>query len=137
MPSRLKRLDLKHLANHNNYIMWDIYQEIRINDLRARQLDAESSVRSTAGDLDDMTRHIRKLALVSQALYELMKERTGITDEELRRKIDAIDMRDGGLDGKIDLAPLKCPKCGMGVSSGALKCKGCGAKVAPKYPFES
>ena len=70
--------------------MWDIFQEIRINDLRARQGDAESSQKSTSGDLNELERHVRKLSLVSQALYELLKERTGISDEDLRRKIDSI-----------------------------------------------
>jgi hypothetical protein len=117
--------------------MWDIFQEIRINDLRARQGDAESSLRSASGDLSDLDRHVRKLALVSQALYEILKERTGITDEELRRKIDQIDMRDGALNGRVDQTPLKCPKCSVSVTPGALHCHGCGAKVAPKYPFEA
>lgn len=48
--------------------MWDIFQEIRINDLSARQGDSESSLRSASGDLNDLNRHVRKLALVSQAL---------------------------------------------------------------------
>ena len=82
--------------------MWDIFQEIRINDLRARQGDAESSLKSTSGDLNDLNRHIRKLALVSQALYEILKERTGITDEELRRKVEEIDRRDGAANGRVD-----------------------------------
>lgn len=117
--------------------MWDIFQEIRINDLRARQGDAESSLRSTSGDLNELNRHVRKLALVSQALYEILKERTGITDEELRRKIDQIDMRDGAMNGRADMAPLKCPKCAVSVTPGALNCQVCGTKVAPKYPFEA
>ncbi|MGD9417874.1 MAG: zinc-ribbon domain-containing protein [Verrucomicrobiota bacterium JB025] len=32
--------------------------------------------------------------------------------------------------------PLKCPKCGAAVTAGALSCMGCGATVAPQYPFE-
>lgn len=117
--------------------MWDIYQEIRLNDLRARQGDAHASQKSLSGDLQELSRHIRKIALVNQALYELVKEHTGITDEDLRRKIDSIDKRDGAVNGRVDMAPLTCPKCKAAVTPGSLTCQSCGAMVAPKYPFES
>lgn len=116
--------------------MWDIYQEIRLNDLRAQQGDTKSSLKSASADIDDLNRHVRKLALVSQALYELLKESTGITDEDLRRRIEMIDKRDGAVNGRLDAAPLKCPKCGGAITAGGLSCKSCGAMAAPKYPFE-
>jgi hypothetical protein len=117
--------------------MWDIFQEIRLNDLRAQQGDTHSHLKSASSDINELARHVRKLALVNQALYELLKERTGITDEDLRRRIEAIDRRDGAANAKLDAAPLKCPKCGGTVTAGALSCQSCGATVAPKYPFET
>ncbi|MDP4625024.1 MAG: hypothetical protein NWT08_07785 [Akkermansiaceae bacterium] len=117
--------------------MWDIFQEIRLNDLRAQQGDTNSSLKSASGDINELNRHVRKLALVSQALYELLKESTGITDEDLRRRIEMIDKRDGVTNGRIDATPLKCPKCGGVVTAGALSCQTCGAMAAPKYPFEA
>jgi hypothetical protein len=116
--------------------MWDMFQEIRSNDLRAQQGDTQSSLKSASGDISELTRQVRKLALVNQALYELLKERTGITDEDLRRRVEAIDKRDGAANGRIDAAPLKCPECGGSFTAGALACQSCGAAVAPKYPFE-
>lgn len=116
--------------------MWDIFQEIRLNNQSARQDDSDSSLRRTSLDLDDLARQVRKMALVNQALYELLKERTGISDEDLRRKISEIDLRDGAADGKLDASPLRCPKCQSAVTVGALSCQTCGATVAPKYPYE-
>ena len=117
--------------------MLDIFQEIRLNDLRTQQRDTKSSMNSAAGEVEELRRHVRKLALVNQALYELVKDRNGITDEDLRRKIEMIDKRDGVADGKVQATPLKCPKCGGTVSAGGLSCKTCGAMAAPKYPFEA
>jgi|GEM_PF-5821749 len=91
--------------------MWDIFQEIRLNDQSARQADSDSTLRRTSLDLDDLARQIRKMALVNQALYELLKERTGISDEDLRRRIREIDVRDGTADGRVAASPLRCPKC--------------------------
>lgn len=117
--------------------MWDIFQEIRLNNQSARLDDSESSLRRTNLDLDDLARQLRKMALVNQALYELLKDRNGISDEDLRRKVREIDLRDGTADGRLDASPLRCPKCRSTVTAGSLSCQTCGATVAPKYPFEA
>lgn len=117
--------------------MWDIFQEIRLNDQSARQSDTDSSLRRTSLNLEDLARQVRKMALVNQALYELLKERTGISDEDLRRRVREIDLRDGRSDGKLEASPLRCPKCRGAVTAGALSCPTCGATVAPKYPYEA
>jgi len=116
--------------------MWDIWQEMRLNENRQRQDSVERDVRKSDGELAELQRQVDKIALVNQALYELLRARTGITDEDLRRKIREVDMRDGSEDGDIKAPPLKCPKCGGAVTVGALFCQTCGATVAPKYPHE-
>ena len=115
---------------------WDFTQEIRLNDLRKRQSDASARATEIGGDIADVTSQVQKMALVNQALYEILKERVGITDEELRRKIREIDLRDGKEDFRATPKPVRCPKCGNMVAEGSLNCKQCGATVAPKYPFE-
>lgn len=116
--------------------MWDLFQEIRLNDHRMRQHSIESDTERNRGDLFSLSRQVAKMALVNQALYELLKEKNGITDEDLRRKIREVDQRDGVEDGDLKAAPLRCPKCQSTVTAGALACMACGATVAPKYPYE-
>jgi len=117
--------------------MWDIYQEIRLDDHRIRQDSLQREQRSSQGDLKDLQRQLDKMALVNQALFEILRERHGISDRDLRLKIQEIDLRDGKADGKVRAAPLTCPKCSRTVSAGALYCSGCGATIAPTYPYES
>ena len=117
--------------------MWDIFQEMRLNDHRAMIADNHASLKEASGDLGDLTLLVRKMALVNQALFELLKERTGISDEDLRRKIREVDLRDGSEDGKLNARSLRCPKCGGTVTAGSLSCKTCGATIAPKYPYET
>jgi hypothetical protein len=123
-------------AKHQNKIMLNIFQELQLNELRAKQSDSDLSLKKTGLDLDDIARQLRKMALVNQALYELLKERLDISDEDLRRKIREIDLRDGTADGKLDASSLRCPKCRGAVTAGAFFCLTCGATVAPKYPYE-
>jgi hypothetical protein len=101
---------------------------------QATLLRSESSgVDLEVAELKDL---VAKMALVNQALYELLKARTGITDEDLRLKVREIDRRDGAEDGRMHSRPVHCPKCHTVVSAGALSCPGCGATIAPKSPYE-
>jgi hypothetical protein len=116
--------------------MWDILQEMRLNDHSQRHNNARTNARTAGRDTDRLERYVKKMALVNQALFEILQEKVGITDEELRHKISEVDLRDGVADGHLEAAPLTCPKCQTKVTAGALSCPTCGAKVAPKYPFE-
>lgn len=115
--------------------MWDIFQEIQLNDLRKRQTDVESAARGARFDRESVERRLAKLELVCQGLYELLREKGGMTDEELRRKVREIDARDGSSDLQMTPAPVKCPRCGGATTAGALSCPQCGATIAPRYPF--
>lgn len=92
---------------------------------------------SNRAERHELQSQLRKMALVNQALFELVKDKTGITDEELRLKVLEVDLRDGAEDGKVRMPPSQCPECGGGVTVGALACQACGARVVPPYPFES
>ena len=83
----------------------------------------------------ELLRRHEKMALVSQALLELVQERTGITDEELADKILEVDLRDGKADGKISAQVLNCPKCGRKVNSERPVCIFCGTAVATDHLF--
>lgn len=115
--------------------MWDFFQEIQLNDLRKRQSDVESATRGARFDRESVEHRLAKLELVCQSLYEILREKGGVSDEELRRKVREIDARDGSADQRMAPGPVTCPKCGAATTAGALNCPQCGATVAPKYPF--
>lgn len=115
--------------------MWDLFQEIQLNDLRKRQTDVEGAARGVRFEGESVERRVAKLELVCQGLYELLRDKGGVTDEDLRRKIREIDARDGASDQRMSPRPVKCPKCGGMTTAGALSCPQCGATIAPKYPF--
>lgn len=115
---------------------WDFAQEVRLNDIHQRQNDERSRATRINGNVSDLSLQLQKVALVNQALYEILKEKVGISDEELRRKVQEIDRRDGQEDLRASPKPVRCPKCSSTLTVGALSCQVCGVTVAPKYPFE-
>jgi hypothetical protein len=100
-------------------IVWDLYQSHRIGQLDDRLSAVETSkshdkvARDAAFGLEDK---MDRLALICGALFELMQTAAGITEEQLRKKISVIDLRDGQADGRVTQQPKKCPN-GHGLSA--------------------
>ena len=75
-----------------------------------------------------------RLALVTEALWTLLRERAGLTDQQLVERIQEVDLSDGQLDGKVRRPPVDCPACSRKVSRRNRRCLYCGAEL-PSLPF--
>ena len=103
---------------------------------RAQQVAADaklkvlrSSAKVTASNrlVQDLEDRLDKLLLVNMAMWELLKARTELTEEDLLGKVQEIDLRDGRADGKVSKTVAECPKCGRTMSPRHKKCLYCGA----------
>jgi hypothetical protein len=118
-------------------IIWDLYQSHRIGQLDDRLSDVEASkshdkvARDAAVSLEDK---MDRLALICCALFELMQTRDGISEEQLRKTIADIDLRDGQADGRVTPRPKKCPTCGATISPKFRRCLFCGYKDESGVP---
>lgn len=70
-----------------------------------------------------------RLALVCQALWELLREHTELSDADLVRRIREIDVRDGVADGRMTPVPVECPACHRQSTSRREECLYCGARL--------
>ena len=80
---------------------------------------------------------IDKLILVNVALWEIIAEAQGLTEEDLLNKVNEIDLRDGVLDGKMRPPVRKCASCGRMLQQGHEKCIYCGTKDKSADPFQN
>jgi len=80
---------------------------------------------------------VEKLFMITEALWTILKEQHGYTDETLAEMIQQIDLRDGKVDGKAGKAAERpsCPQCGRKIVRNQVRCLYCGAD-APQQPFE-
>ena len=110
-------------------MLWDLIQHYQI-----RQLDAKLDRVQDASSRDSIAREANKhvvakvegLALVTMALFELLQEATGVSEQQLRAKITEVDLRDGQADGRMTRQPKKCPKCDAMMSPHFGRCLFCG-----------
>jgi predicted hydrocarbon binding protein len=73
--------------------------------------------------------NLAKALLVSETLWEFIKENHNLTDEQLRKKVNEVDLRDGMLDGKNQRKAVECPNCRHMVSPRHPACVYCGQVI--------
>jgi ribosomal protein S27AE len=85
---------------------------------------------------EEMRLDVEKLFMITEALWLILKEKHGYTDEHLASMIQEIDLRDGKLDGKVRKQPNPiCPQCGRTLMGKHSVCLYCGTAVV-RDPFE-
>ena len=89
-----------------------------------------SRAKSKAGrverDLRVLEANLAKSLMISEALWEMIRDKHGLTDKALHDKLYEVDMRDGVLDGKNQRKSAKCPNCHHTVSPRHPACIYCG-----------
>lgn len=75
---------------------------------------------------------VEKLFMITRALWTLLQEQHGYSDEQLVQRIQEIDLQDGRLDGKVAKEKIRpdCPQCGRKLMGQRPVCLYCGAEVA-------
>ena len=116
-------------------MLWEAYQQTNIAAAERTAESADAKAERCARTIGDLQRHVDRLSLACQALWELLRSCSDLTEDDLEKKVLEIDGRDGCVDGKIGMQPLDCPSCGRKTSSKRNTCVMCGAPIKRPYPF--
>lgn len=95
-----------------------------------------SSAREVKDDLRFMEERLDKLALVCMAMWSLLIEKNGMTEEQLMERVREIDLQDGDADGRVGKKVRKCLQCGRTMSPRHSRCLYCGAEEAKLSAFD-
>lgn len=119
--------------------IFDIYQHGKIGGLGALQVDTDRRVTNATDKLRDMEQRYERMSLVTNALWQLLKSHTGLTDADLKKYIEKIDLADGVRDGKItrNKGAMDCPHCSRRILKSATVCAWCGNKLGSGDPFQA
>ena len=89
-----------------------------------------ASVDRARAKADNVELRLERALLTMEAMWTLLRDRFGVTDEQLAARIVELDESDGMLDGKVRRPPLACPACARNVPSRFPRCLYCGAAIA-------
>ena len=117
--------------------LWDIIQQVQIENLRSRQnvgkWEADHLADRTLARDTALGQRVERMALVAEAMWELLSERAGISQDDLLARVRVIDARDGAVDGRRGIAPdapvTRCAACQAVVPPGRKDCQFCGTAV--------
>ncbi len=73
---------------------------------------------------------LERMKTITEAMWELLKEKTGLNDEELKKKISLITIK------RANQAVRNCPKCERIISAKSAKCVFCGEPVEKTLIFD-
>ena len=118
-------------------LFWEFRQSQRIGQAEAEAERGRSKAAEARREAQDVDARLDKLTLACMAMWELVKEKTGLTEEDLMERVRQIDLSDGRLDGKIQKQIARCPKCDHVMSARHQKCMYCGATKLDAKPFDS
>ncbi|MBT9568352.1 MAG: zinc ribbon domain-containing protein [Thiobacillus sp.] len=114
-------------------MLWDLLQQGQIGQANAT---AESAKQSSANNAERLHKEVlrlearmERLAIITQGLWELLREKADLTEKDIEAKIAEIDIRDGRKDGKILGKPTTCPKCERPTHTRLRSCPYCGTAL--------
>jgi hypothetical protein len=116
--------------------LWDFVQQRQIRSTARTADSAQREAERAADELADLAATVERLSLTCRAMWELLRERAGVTDEELLDKVRELDLRDGQLDGRAAPAPLACSSCARANNARRRTCLYCGCELPGGSAFD-
>ena len=104
-------------------------QQRQTSAMSARASRAKQGAHNAMVEIRELKDEVERLCLLNQALWELLRDRTGLTEEMVTAKMQEIDLRDGVADGKISRGATNCPSCGRPVGKRHRRCIYCGQQM--------
>jgi ribosomal protein L32 len=117
-------------------MFWELYQQSQIHGAKSDAARASGKASRVEDEVRRLGDRIDSLALICQAMWELIRERTTLSDQDIERRMEEIDLRDGKADGKMTSLPQNCSNCGRIVARRHSRCMYCGTEFAKEHLFE-
>ena len=117
-------------------ILWNAYRRTAEKSQKAATDRASHKVirlNQTVSQLEDK---IDQLALTCQALWEVVRDQTGLDDSDILEKLNEVDLRDGKADGKMSPRTRSCAKCERVLHARHRRCMYCGASAPAEDLFD-
>lgn len=86
--------------------------------------------------IDRLEDRVDSLALVCQAMWELLSESMPDATNRLDDKVREVDLRDGEMDGKMNRAERSCSNCQRALHKRHNRCLYCGEEMTGENIFQ-
>jgi hypothetical protein len=91
--------------------------------------EATGSARRASTSVAQLEDRLDRATLACEAMWHILRDKLGVTDEELLNRMNDLDLTDGELDGKVRKGAVTCPACDRTITSRFPRCMYCGQAV--------
>ena len=105
---------------------WELYQSSQIHSNASQAASARSKAELVVAKIERAEKKLESLALACQSLWEIIREHTDLTDDDLMAKMEEVDLRDGKKDGRMSPQAAACLNCHRRTSRRRSTCLYCG-----------
>jgi len=116
-------------------IFWNLSHENRMGRLSNDTTRAENKASLAIDQMVSVEAKLNTITLACQAMWELLQESQGLTNDQLQQKMEEVDLRDGKLDGRMTPTVETCTKCGRKTSRRRTNCLYCGETLPDSEVF--
>lgn len=113
----------------------NLRQDIRIVDAAFEASQAQRTAEKTSTRLDRLDDRLSHLAMVTEALWRLLRSKTGWTDEMLFEELRQLDLSDGTADARRTPRAIQCQACHRNLPADGRDCIYCGTPPPISSPF--
>jgi|GEM_PF-330613 len=99
-------------------MFWELMQQAQISRAHSAALNARSVAASAQEEnrylkirIEHLEETVERLSLMCMAVAEIVRDRVGVSQQEIEAKVQEIDLRDGKLDGRLRSATCDCTHC--------------------------
>ena len=110
-------------------IFYHLSSELRSYRAATKAGEAKADATRAVREVEELERRLERALLVCEAMWTIMREKLGLSDEELIERIKEVDLSDGKLDGRVRRRGTYCPSCGRLVPSKFHRCMYCGEEI--------
>lgn len=117
-------------------IFWEGKQQLNIMEANSKASTANNKAQRANTKLSQLEQKVNHLSIACQAMWEILKEKSKVSEKEIEEKIIEIDLRDGRADGKISTTIVECFQCNRKINSTKKSCFYCGTPIKKTHLFE-
>lgn len=122
---------------------WNLFQQGQLTDVVRKQstqtsIDRDQDHRTInlSGDLLELQKRHEQLKLVTLAMWTMLKDHTGLSENDLKKYVHKIDLMDGKQDGRANtVEKTTCPGCKREILTTSMACPYCGEYLNPSSVF--
>lgn len=112
--------------------IWEIFRDPEIDVIAQRRRASDPNL--PGPDVADLAEQVGRLTMVTEALWQLIAERSGLQETDLGRVVVEVDRQGSGAVGG-DVVERRCRECDAVIPPNAPRCQFCGGEpLAPGEP---